>query len=76
MCIILAGMHGVACIELPKLPNDVDEWKIQLALHDITGWMHECKNNAPPLILPWLDDFAGHALGRVHTERITMHNMP
>ena len=46
-------MHGAGCLELQKLPVDVDGWKIQLALHDITGWMHASKNNARPLTLPW-----------------------
>ena len=42
-----------ACLELPKMPDDVDGWKIQPALHDITGWMHASKNNVRPLVLPW-----------------------
>ena len=25
VCIILACMHGAACLELPKLPDEVDE---------------------------------------------------
>ena len=50
-------MHSVACLEVPKLPDDVDGWKIKLALHDITGWMHASKNNVRPLVLPWFDDF-------------------
>ena len=50
-------MHSVAGLEVPKLPNDIDGLKIQPALDDVTGWMHISKNNARPLILPWLDDF-------------------
>ena len=47
-------MYSAACIELPKLPDDLDGWKIQPALHDITGWMHASKNNACPFVLPFL----------------------
>ena len=43
----------VRCLELPKLPNDVDGWKIQPALHDITGWMHASNKNEYPFVLPW-----------------------
>ena len=55
-------MHGAACLELPKLYDDKDGWKIQPALHDVTGWMHASKTISHPLVLPWLDDFAPHVL--------------
>ena len=32
-------MHSAASIELPKLPYDIDGWNIQLAMHDVSGWM-------------------------------------
>ena len=46
-------MHSEASLDLPKLPNDVDGWKIQPALYDVTGWMHVSKKNTSLLILPW-----------------------
>ena len=51
--IILACTHSVVCLQLLRLPNDIDGWKIPAALHDVTGWMHASKNNACPLVLPW-----------------------
>ena len=50
-------MHSAASLELPKLPDDIDGWKLKLPLHDVDGWIHSSKNNKRPLILPWLDDF-------------------
>ena len=57
-------MHGADYIELLKLPDNVDGWKIQPALDDATVWMHASmhasKNNTHPRVLPWLDDFVSY----------------
>ena len=48
-------MHGADYIELLKLPDNVDGWKIQPALDYATGWMHASKN--PPTcftLVRWL----------------------
>ena len=40
---------------MPKLPYDIDGWNIQLAVHDVSGWMHQSKNKAVHSTL--LDNF-------------------
>ena len=40
-----------------KAANDIDGWKLKPALHKVDGWMHLSKNDAHPLVLPWLVDF-------------------
>ena len=68
--VVLARMHGAACIELPKLPDGVDGWKIQQALHDITGWMQARITHAH-LFYIGIDDFGWHQLKCINVAAVS-----
>ena len=68
-CVFLPCMHGAAYLQLPKLPDDIDGWKIQPALA-WRHWKNACKqekcmptcSTLVKMTLPFLRNWAGHAV--------------